>query len=208
MGLVESVNVSGVKAVAQRNTTVTTGIFKVPVAGRVPLRGVNLRGDDQADRSVHGGPERAVYAYAGEDYDWWEQQLSRVLRPGLFGENLTVRGIDISAMLIGEEFRIGTTVLRATSPRVPCYKLAMAMDDPAFIKQFAQALRPGAYFAVVEEGDIAAGDPVELVRRPSHDLTIAEMARIFLFERDRLRDLLRAPELPDSWREWVIEHSG
>jgi len=174
----------------------------------VPLRGVNLRGDEQADREVHGGAVRAVYAYAEEDYQWWHEQRGEALPPGKFGENLTLRGIDVSGALIGERWRIGSAELRVTSPRVPCYKLAMAMDDPHFVREFAQALRPGTYLAVYEEGDVASGDPVEIVHRPNHSLTVAEMARIFLFERDRLGEMLRAPELPSHWREWVLEQTA
>ncbi|GAC1659956.1 MAG: MOSC domain-containing protein [Vulcanimicrobiaceae bacterium] len=186
----------------------STGIFKVPVAGRVPLRGVNLHGDDPADRSVHGGPDRAVYAYAEEDYRWWSEQLARPIAPGKFGDNLTLRGIDVSGARIGECWRVGTALLRVTSPRVPCFKLAHAMQDPHFVRTFAQALRPGAYLAIVEEGDIASGDAAAIVARPEHDLTVAEMARIYLFDRKRARDMLAAPELPDSWRSWATEHAG
>ena len=206
-GIVRSVNVSGVCSVEIDGHAVTTGIFKVPVVGRVPLRGVNLRGDDQADRNAHGGTDRALYAYAAEDYDWWAGELSRTLTAGTFGENLTLRGVDVSGARIGERWRVGSTLLDVTSPRVPCFKLAHVMTDPGFVRSFARALRPGAYLRVLEEGAIAVGDVVEVVDRPNHKLTTAEMARIFFFDRKRVRDMLVAADLPDSWRDWAMEHS-
>jgi len=207
MGSVGSVNVSAVRSVTIGGDPVTTGIFKTPVAGRVPLRGVNLAGDDQADREAHGGPDRAVYAYAGEDYDWWRGELGRALPPGTFGENLTLHGVDVSDARIGERWRVGSTLLQVTAPRVPCFKLAHVMRDPHFVRAFAQALRPGAYLRVIEEGDIAAGDSAAIVSRPNHELSVAEMARIYFFDRKRVRAMLVAAELPDSWRAWAIEHA-
>ena len=202
-GRVGSVNVSVVRTVEHEGEIVTTGIFKEPAAGRVALTGVALQGDEQADRESHGGPTRAAYAYAEEDYRWWEVELGRTLAPGKFGENLTLQGIDVSGALVGERWRVGTAVLAVTSPRVPCYKLGMTMGDPAFVRRFARALRPGAYLAIVEEGDLGAGDSVEIVGKPEHTLSLAEMARIYLFERNRLGEML-VPELPSDWREWVL----
>lgn len=199
-------NVSPVRTIEVGGEPVPTGILKVPVAGSVALRGVNLAGDEQADRSVHGGPDRAVYAYAAEDYAWWSERLGRDLPPGTFGENLTLSGVDVTGARIGEQWRVGSTLLAVTSPRVPCFKLAHVMNDNNFIKVFAKELRPGAYLRVIEEGSIAAGDAVQVVARPGHDLSIAEMTRIYLFDRRRVNEMLAAPELPDSWREWAIEH--
>jgi MOSC domain-containing protein YiiM len=180
--------------------------MKMPLAGRVAVRGVNVAGDDQADRRVHGGPERALYAYAAEDYAWFSGQLGRDLAPGTFGENLTLDGIDVTGAKIGEEWRIGTTLLRVTAMRVPCLKLAHVMGDNGFIRMFAEALRPGAYLRIVEEGELAAGDPVTIVARPTHDLTIAEMTRIVLFERARAGEFLTVPELSPDWHTWAEEH--
>jgi MOSC domain-containing protein YiiM len=207
-GSIVSVNVGAARTVARGAELVTTGIFKEPVAGRVRLHGVNLDGDDQADRSVHGGPDRAAYAYAAEDYDWWRDELGRACAPGTFGENLTTRGIDVSGALIGERWRAGSAVVRVTSPRVPCYKLALKMDDPAFVRRFAHALRPGAYLAIVEEGDVAAGDRVEIVHRPAHALTLAEMTKIYFFERHRIGELVDVDELPPAWRDWARRHAS
>ncbi len=127
--------------------------------------------------------------------------------PGKFGENVTLHGVDVTGALIGERWRVGTAVVQVTSPRVPCYKLAMTMDDPGFIKRFARELRPGAYLAIVEPGTVTAGDPVAIVSKPAHTLTVATMARIFLFEHERLDEML-VPELPRYWRDWVTEQGG
>jgi len=206
-GTVESVNVSPIRTVTVNGKAVATGIYKVPAATRLALRGVNLAGDDQADGNAHGGPDRAVYAYAADDYDWWNEQLGRVLAPGTFGENLTLRGIDVNGARIGERWQVGTTLLEVTSPRVPCFKLAHVMNDPQFVRTFAQALRPGAYLRVIEEGWIGAGDAAVVTSRPDHRLTIAEMTRIYFFDRPNVREMLVAPALPDSWRQWAEDHA-
>lgn len=202
-----SVNVGVPRMVMHEGEPVTTSIFKESVSGRVRVAGVNVEGDDQADRSVHGGPVRAIYVYASEDYAWWEAELERSMPPGTFGENFTTRGIDVNAALIGERWRVGSAVLQVTIPRIPCYKLAIRMDDRRFIKRFGKALRPGPYLTIVEPGEVGAGDSIEVIGRPAHDLTIAEMTRIYLFERARLAELL-VPELPEPWREWVAERVG
>lgn len=203
---VVSVNVGLVRTVAHDGKDVATGIFKAPVAGRVTVAGVNLAGDDQADRAVHGGLDRAVYAYASEDYAWWGRELGRELSPGTFGENLTTEGIDVNGALVGERWRIGTAVLQVTTPRFPCYKLAMKMHDPKFVKTFGAALRLGTYMSIVQEGALERGDAIEVVYRPSHTITIGEMSKIYLFERQRLRELL-VPELPDEWTAWISAHT-
>jgi len=205
--IVLSVNVSSVQTVPYGGSWIKTGIFKTPVDGRILFTGVNLRGDDQADRKVHGGFERSAYAYAEEDYLWWQDRLGKTLPHGKFGENLTTRGIDVSNALVGERWKLGNVVLQVTSPRVPCYKLGIAMNDQKFVKRFAQALRPGAYLALVQEGDVAAGDLAEVIWRPDHSLTVKEMARIYLFEREKVNDML-VPELPPGWREWVMAETS
>lgn len=202
-GSVVAVNVGQVRTVEWRGQTITTGIFKSPIAGRVIIQGVNVVGDDQADRVHHGGAVRSVYAYALEDYTWWRRELGRDMLPGEFGENLTLRNVDANGALVGERWKIGSAILQVTVPRVPCFKLAMKMDDPTFVKRFAAALRPGPYLTVITPGDVAAGDAVEIVARPRHALTIAEMARIYLFERERIGEFLDVPEMPASWREWA-----
>jgi MOSC domain-containing protein YiiM len=207
-GFVRSVNVSPVRIMRIGGQPVPTGILKMPVDGRIAVRGVNLAGDEQGDRSVHGGPDRALYAYASDDYAWWSEQLGRELAPGTFGENLTLDGVDVTGAKIGERWRIGSATLQVTSMRVPCFKLAAVMDDPGFIKAFAHALRPGAYLSIIEEGELAAGDAVTILSRPSHDVTIGEMTRLYLFDRSNAAKMLDAPELPESWREWAAEQQA
>jgi MOSC domain-containing protein YiiM len=203
-GLVDSVNVGTPRIeVTGRGREITSAIWKHPVAGRVRVAGVNLEGDDQADRRVHGGPDQAVYAYAAEDTAWWEAEVGRTLGPGAFGENLTVSGVDVTGARVGERWAIGTTVLEVRLPRTPCYKLAHRMGDPGFIKRFARGGRPGAYLGIVREGELGAGDAIEVVERPDHAVTIGLMAEVYLHDHSRAGELLAAPALPDSWREWV-----
>jgi MOSC domain-containing protein YiiM len=177
------------------------------VEGRVAVRGVNVDGDEQADRAVHGGPHKAVYAYAREDIDWWQDELARELPNGVFGENLTVRGLDLGTALIGERWRVGSAVLEVSEPRFPCWKLGVRFDDPKMLKRFAAARRPGTYLRIAEEGELQAGDSVEVISRPDHDLTIAAFAHAFLGDRSQLGRLL-IPEVSQGWREWVAEQAA
>jgi MOSC domain-containing protein YiiM len=208
MAQVASVNVGRPRTVAWRGREVTTAIWKAPVAGRVPVRGVNVAGDDQADRRVHGGRDQSLYAYGLDDYRWWEATLGRPVGPGTFGDNLTVAGLDPSAALIGERWAVGSTVLEVTAPRIPCFKLGIRMGDDLFPRRFAAALRPGAYLAIVQEGEIAAGDPIEVVHRPGHQVSARTVARAYHGERDLVADLLDAPELPEGWRAWAEQRQA
>ncbi|MFZ0091528.1 MAG: MOSC domain-containing protein, partial [Solirubrobacteraceae bacterium] len=201
-GLVQSVNVGTPRRVPANGHSVLTAIWKCPIQGPVTLRGVNLRGDDQADRTVHGGPDKAVYAYARSDIDWWEAELGRPLGPGAFGENLTVSGLPVSEAVIGEQWALGSAVLQVAQPRLPCFKLGLRMGDPRFLKQFAAAGRPGAYLRVLREGDITRGDPIEVTSRPTHGVTSALVARALLGDRDLLSLALTAAELPADVRAW------
>ena len=166
MSKIVSVNVAELRTVEFRGRTVSTGIYKFPIEGTVRVEGVNLGGDDQADRSVHGGIDKAVYAYAWEDYLWWSGQLGRTLPPGTFGDNLTTQGIDVGGAVVGQHWRIGDVVLEVSEPRVPCYKLGIRMEDPKFPQVFSAAHRPGAYLRIVEEGSVAAGDRIEIGTPP------------------------------------------
>src|SRR5215210_5511745 len=174
MPSVLSVNVGRPRPVATGRRTVSTAIWKAPVAGRIAVRGVNLEGDDQADRSVHGGPDKAVYAYAIEDIRLWEAELGRDLGAAAFGENLTTEGIDVSGALVGERWRVGTTLLEVVQPRLPCFKLGLRMGDPSFVRRFGQASRPGAYLRIVEEGELRAGDAiaVDVTALPDHGVSM------------------------------------
>ncbi|HEY2715823.1 MAG TPA: MOSC domain-containing protein, partial [Solirubrobacterales bacterium] len=173
-GRLLSVNVGRPKAVDTGSRVVETAIWKAPVEGRVGVRGVNLDGDQQADLTVHGGPDKAVYAYAIEETRRWEEELGRELGAGAFGENLTTEGVDVSGALLGERWRVGTTLLEVVQPRLPCFKLGLKMGDPHFVRRFGQASRPGAYLRIVEEGEIGAGDAiaVDLGGRPEHGVTM------------------------------------
>jgi MOSC domain-containing protein YiiM len=206
-GIVESVNVGEPRPVEANGHTVLTAIWKHPVGGRVPVRGVNLRGDDQADRTVHGGPDKAVYAYAAEDIEWWEAELDRALGDAPFGENLTVRGAAVSEAIIGEHWEVGSALLEVAQPRLPCFKLGLRMGDRLFPKRFAAAGRPGAYLRIVREGDIGAGDPIEVVSRPEHGVTSALVSRALVGEPELLPEALAATELPPELREWMAERA-
>jgi MOSC domain-containing protein YiiM len=200
---VVSVNVGRPREIERNGSVERTAIWKAPVEGRVAVRGVNVEGDDQADRSVHGGPDKAVYAYAGEDTAWWERELGRALGPGAFGENLTLAGVDVTGALIGERWRIGSVLLEVSQPRIPCWKLGKRMSDPRFLKRFAEAGRPGAYLRIAEEGELAAGDAVEIVHRPDHDITVGLVAHAFLHDHSLAARVLEAEALSDEWRGWA-----
>ena len=176
MGQLLSVNVAEIRMLERRGRELPTGIWKLPVAGRVAVRELGLEGDRQADKRVHGGYDKAVYAYAREDIDWWESELGRELEDGFFGENLTVSGIDVSGARRGDRWRVGTALLEVTDPRLPCWKLQAKAGEPKFIKRFAQAGRPGAYFSVVEEGDAGAGDAIGIEPGRGDRPTMRELA--------------------------------
>ena len=203
-----SVNVGKPQPVDYRGERVMTAIWKRPVEGRIAVRGVNLAGDDQADRSVHGGVDKAVYSYSREDYEWWESELSQPMEPGTFGENLTVAGIDLNAAVIGERWQVGSAVLEVSEPRFPCFKLGIRMGDPRFLKRFAQARRPGTYLRIVAEGDVGGGDSIDVLERPRHAVTIGQFADAFLGDRTQLSGLLAADQLSDEWRSWIVGRSG
>jgi MOSC domain-containing protein YiiM len=196
------VNVGGVRTVDVGDRTITTAIWKSPVEGRVPVRGVNVSGDDQADRSVHGGEHKAVYAYAWEDTLSWQEELGRELEPGNFGENLTLREVDVPEVVVGERWRVGSALLEASEPRFPCFKLGLRMGDPRFVKRFAAARRTGTYLRIVEEGDVGAGDPIEIIERPDHGVTIGLFADAYLGDHSLAERLLEAPVAP-HWRTWA-----
>ena len=202
-GRVLSVNVGRARAFEYNRRPARSAIWKTPVAGRIAARGVNLEGDEQADRKAHGGPDKAVYAYAVEDLRWWEQELVRSLQYGGFGENLTTEGIEVNDALVGERWQIGTTVLEVSEPRVPCWRLEVRMGDQMFVRRFTEALRPGAYLRIIREGDLGAGDKIHVVHRPDHDLTIRDVFRIYTRDRNKVERLVAIPQLSESWREWA-----
>src|SRR6266851_421010 len=168
VGRVLSVNVGRPREFEYGGRPAKSAIWKSPVVGRIAARGVNLAGDDQADRGAHGGPDKAVYAYAVEDARWWEQEIGRSLISGEFGENLTTEGIELNDALVGERWQIGTAVLEVSEPRIPCWRLGVRMDDKMFPRRFTEALRPGTYLRIVVEGEVGAGDEIRVVERPAH----------------------------------------
>jgi MOSC domain-containing protein YiiM len=203
VGQVRSVNVGRVRTIEFRDGSDRTAIWKAPVAGRVAVRGVNVDGDEQADRSVHGGPDKALYAYASEDLVWWSDQLGHAVGPGTFGENLTTAGLDLAAAVVGETWEVGSTVLEVVQPRIPCYKLGIRMGDPGFPRRFAAAARSGTYLRIIREGEIGAGDSIAVVATPGHGVTIGMVERAYHGNDDLAARLLDAPELPESWQDWA-----
>jgi MOSC domain-containing protein YiiM len=205
MAQVTSVNVGGIRRVQWHDRTVDTGIWKSPVAGRVPVRGVNLVGDDQADRRVHGGRDKAVYAYAAEDYEWWSGQLGVAVGAGTFGENLTTTGVDLNELVIGTRWAVGSSVLEVAQPRQPCFKLGIRMGDADFVDRFDDAARFGAYFRIVEEGDVGAGDVITVVHERAHGVRIGELGRLDARAEPRLlRRVADDHDVPESWRDWAV----
>ncbi len=173
-----SVNVSLPKEIIYHGKKFTTGIFKEPVQGRVMLRTLNLDGDGQADLRVHGGPDQAAYVYPVEHYDYWKELLGRDdLDYGQFGENFTTSGLLENEVCIGDIFRFGKAIVQVTTPREPCGKLDMKMDDPHFKKKFRTSGRSGFYLRVLQTGEVGAGDKIELIESDSKQMTVEEMFR-------------------------------
>lgn len=206
-GTLLSVNVGLPREFEFNGHPARSAIWKSPVTGRVIARGINLEGDDQADRKAHGGADKAVYAYASEDARWWEQEIGRPFSSGEFGENLTTQGVDVSNALIGERWEIGTAILQVSQPRIPCWRLGVRMNDPLFPRRFADAMRPGAYLRIIKQGLVGAGDPIRIVERPDHDLKVVDVFRIFFRDRhqESLERLLTVSALSAGWKEWAAE---
>lgn len=203
-GRVVSLNVGTVRELVLNGKPQPTGIFKEPVEGRRMLADNAVEGDVQADRRFHGGRYKAVYAYPVEDYAWWETELGASLPPATFGENLTIEGISATDALVGELWRVGGALLEVTQPREPCWKLGAKMGDRHFPRRFREAGRPGAYLKIVEEGDVGAGDAVEIVSRPSHPITLGLLADVRRSDPDLsmlLRRLAKKDVTPEEWAE-------
>ncbi len=198
-----SVNVGTAREFEYNNRPAKSAIWKSPVAGRIAARGVNLEGDDQADPKAHGGFDKAMYAYAIEDIQWWEQILGRSLVYGEFGENLTTQGIEVNDALVGERWEIGSTVLEISEPRIPCWRLGVRMDDKTFPRRFTEAMRPGPYLRIIVEGDVGAGDDIRVVEKPHHDLTVRDVFRIYTRDRNEVERLLDVAQISDAWKRWA-----
>ena len=199
-----SVAVGGPADVVWRGHVVRTSIFKKPVAGRVWVGSTNIEGDDQSDRTVHGGPEKAVYAYPSEHYAAWKRELATTDLPwASFGENLTVEGLREAVVCIGDRYRIGSAEFIVTQPRVPCFKLGIRLDRPDIVARFASVDRSGFYLAVEQEGEIGAGDEIVAIARDDRGLSVAETYRLRLGggRPDRVELAASHPTLSAGWRE-------
>jgi MOSC domain-containing protein YiiM len=191
-----------------KGATVNTGIFKKPVRGRIALRTLNLDGDRQADLSVHGGPNKAVYGYPSEHYDFWRKQLPDAdLPPAAFGENFTTKGLHEEELHIGDRFRIGSATIVVRQPRMPCYKLTAKFKRDDMIERFLRSGRSGFYFSVETEGEVGEADTFEAISSEPSGITIAEMNHLFFrekYNRELLQKAIGTPALPEDWREYFL----
>lgn len=204
-GRVVSINVGLPKAFEYKGRQAKSAIWKSPVDGKVYACGINLEGDKQADLEAHGGYDKAVYAYASEDLAWWEQEIDRSVEPGELGENLTLCGVSVNDALIGERWKIGETILEVSEPRIPCWRLGVRMNDKTFPKKFTKALRPGTYLRIIEEGTLERGDPVEIIEKPSHALSIRDVFHIYTQTHENASKILEVSKMSDAWRRWADE---
>jgi len=204
-----SLNVGLPRQVTFKGEMVTTGIFKEPIHHRTKLRKLNLDGDKQADLTVHGGVDKAVYSYPVEHYRFWQKELPDMyLSCGMFGENFTTEGLFEDNVNIGDQFQIGTAIVIATQPRMPCYKLGVKFGRMDIIKRFLSSGLTGIYFKVLQEGEVGAGDLIELIRRDDNNVTVKDVVRIYTVDKDDVQTMERAimiKDLPDGWRSHFIE---
>ena len=205
-----SINVGLPRAVNWNDQTVMTGIFKEPVGGPVMLRTLNLDGDRQADLSVHGGVSKAVYAYPTEHYQYWKRELPDMQLPyGMFGENFSTEGLAEDTVSVGDRFRVGEAELMVTEPRLPCYKLGIKFGRADILKKFLASRRTGFYFAVLKEGRVKAGDSMELLSKDTNKIAVAEITRLYAFEKNDVETLQRVVKLEalsESWRAYFQHH--
>src|SRR6266478_3287103 len=199
-----SVNVGLPREVSWQGNLVTTGIFKEPVNAPIMLRTLNLDGDEQVDLAVHGGVNKAVYVYPSEHYGYWRVELPGVNLPwGMFGENFTTEGLLEETVYIGDRFRIGDAQVVVTEPQMPCYKLGIKFGRADIIKRFLASRRTGFYFAVAREGMLSAGDAIEFIGRDQREISVADITRLYAFEKYDVKGLRRAigiEALPESWK--------
>jgi MOSC domain-containing protein YiiM len=201
-----SVNVGLPRDVTWGANTAQTSIFKSPVPGPARVRRLNIEGDQQSDLSVHGGVDKAVYAYPSEHYAFWRDELPGVDLPwGVFGENFTTKGLLEGSVRIGDRLRVGSAEFMVTQPRMPCFKLGIRFDRPDMVKRFQRSGRNGFYLAVVQEGEVTAGDAFEWIARDEHGVTVAEVVTLYTADaanQDLLRRVSEHPALPLGWREY------
>jgi MOSC domain-containing protein YiiM len=201
-----SVNVGLPREVEWKGKVVRTSIFKAAVAGRVRVAQLNLDGDQESDLTVHGGIDKAVYAYPSEHYPFWRGELRGMDLPwGVFGENFTTEGLLEEAVHIGDRFRVGSAEFVVTQPRMPCFKLGIRFARPDIVKRFLQSGRSGFYFAVLKEGEVTAGDSIELLKRDEQGITVADVVNLYRQDatsQDLLRRVSQLPSLPKNWRDY------
>jgi MOSC domain-containing protein YiiM len=201
-----SVSVGRPRDVTWRRQEVRSSIWKTPVEGRVPVSTLNVEGDQQSDLTVHGGADKAVYVYPGEDYAYWRSELPELdFAWGAFGENLTGEGLLEHQVHIGDRLRIGSAEFVVTQPRMPCYKLGVRFDRPDMVKRFLHSKRTGFYLAVVREGEVAAGDAIEFTDRPAGGVTIRDIVELYTADsenQEMLRRAVEAPALPEGWKDY------
>ncbi|MEU0517436.1 MOSC domain-containing protein [Streptosporangium sp. NPDC006007] len=196
-----TVNVGLVVDAAWAGKLNRTAIDKSAVDGRVRVEDNGLAGDERGDQVNHGSSDQAVYSYAREDYDWWQEELGRELRDGQFGENLTTEGIDVNGAMLGERWRIGTALLEVTRPRVPCVVFRNWMGEQGWMKRFTQVGRVGAYLRVIERGELGRGDTIEIVARPDNSVTVTEAFRAYHGDKELMRRLLASPSRSARWEK-------
>lgn len=200
---VTHVNVARPRPKMVGNRVIETAIDKHAVDQPVDVDLDGFVSDQVGNPRVHGGNQRALYAFAEEDYDWWARQLDRELRPGQFGDNLTTRGIDVNAALIGERWRIGSVVVAVSGPRIPCATFAAQMGERGWPRRFGEQDRPGAYLRVLEPGTIGPGDAIAVLDRPDHDVTVSDSHRIFRRDRSEAARMVGLPALVSDLAEWA-----
>ncbi len=207
---VVSVNVGLPREVMWKSVAVKTAIFKEPVSGAVSVDKLNLAGDRQADLTVHGGVDKAVYAYPAEHYAFWRNELSEDLSGGNFGENLTTEGLAETELFIGDRVKVGSAVLTVTQPRMPCYKLAMRFQRDDMIKRFLAARRCGFYFSIVQQGELSAGSQIEFLSRDPERVSVVDIVDLYLShaaDGDLLQRALRVSALPASWKDFLAKRA-
>ena len=201
-----SIQVARPRLATYRGETYSTGIFKQPVSGPVPLRTLNLDGDRQADLAVHGGPFKAVYGYPSEHYDFWRNELPGMNLPwGMFGENFTTEGLFENDLHIGDRLQVGAAILVVRQPRIPCFKLAVKFQRDDILARFLASGRSGFYFSVEQEGTVEAGDEFEFLSREPNAITIAQMNHLFAddrYNRTLLDKAIATPALPEVWKDY------
>ncbi len=202
-----SLNVGLPRLATYRTQTVNTGIYKEPVTGSVQLRTLNLDGDRQADLAVHGGPNKAVYGYPSEHYEFWRQELPGTQMPwGMFGENFTTEGMFETDLHIGDRLQIGSAILVVRQPRIPCYKLALKFRQDDILARFLRSERSGFYFSVEQQGTVAAGDSFEFLSRDEPGITISEMNRVYaldMYNVELLNKAIATDALPEDWKQFL-----